>query len=570
MAQIKLKNSVTPGSVPAGLSFGEVGVNITDKKIFIGNAVDATVTIYDPNLHVLSLNGLTGAVGLTSNSNITISQSGNTITFVGLTAHGRTGSVQFNNGSGGLTSSTSIEFSQTNNQFSITGATFRVGSATRGTQIYTSGVNNYIKAINGFLIIDSSAGGVGIGDYLSGVCGTSILIRSTSVDTITLRGSKTEITGNLGVSGNVYAPNIVNSVNGQTGDVTITASGGVTGIVAGSGISVSGQTGNVTISNNGVLSINGSTGAITNVAKTNAAQTFTPYQQFDGGVRASGGLTADTLRCGAGFFSNAVSLTDSTKLLTVAGGISANNLRIDGGATFNSIAYFGSTFTVDNSAGLATFRRIAYFGSDSGTLRIVHADAFASEYNANIVGNGSAVADTTHTLPATTGTLLNTNSSYVSSVNGQTGAVTNVARINEGNTFSVRQVMNSGITSANLYVSGGATFASAVVSDGGYRITSNAINARTGTTYSLLSTDNGKVITWNAASGSTLTVPSGLSIGFNVTVISIGTGSIGITGASGVTLNSFENKLKIAGQHAAVSIISYNNNVFNVAGGLTG
>ena len=201
--------------------------------------------------------------------------------------------------------------------------------------------------------------------------------------------------------------------------------------------------------------------------------------------------------------------------------------------------------------------------------RIVGVDALSSQYNSDIRANAGAAADTTHTLPAVTGTLLNTASSYVASVNGSTGAVTNVARINEGNTFSVRQVMNSGITSANLYVSGGATFASAVVSDGGYRITSNAINSRTGTTYSLLSTDDGKVVVWNATSGSTLTVPSGLSVGFNVTVISIGTGSIGITGASGVTLNSFENKLRIAGQHAAVSIISYNSNVFNVAGGLT-
>lgn len=249
----------------------------------------------------------------------------------------------------------------------------------------------------------------------------------------------------------------------------------------------------------------------------------------------------------------------------------------------------------------------------------------------------------------------------VSSVNGLTGAVTNVARTNEGNTFSVLQVMNAGITSASLYVTSGttlgtlsatstsntvdiiastdgaglriaqatsgassrtgairlgrastsafntylenvsgvftiyngvgntgtnlfnidttdaqfnvpiagATFSAAVVSDGGYRITSNAINALTGTTYSLLTSDNGKVITWSNAGGVTLTVPSGLPVGFNTTVIQIGAGAVGITG-SGTTLNSFEGKLRTAGQHAAVSIISYSSNVFNVAGGLTG
>jgi hypothetical protein len=49
---------------------------------------------------------------------------------------------------------------------------------------------------------------------------------------------------------------------------------------------------------------------------------------------------------------------------------------------------------------------------------------------------------------------------YVISIDGVTGAITNVARTNQGNTFSVCQVMNAGITTANLYVTSGATFAS--------------------------------------------------------------------------------------------------------------
>ena len=133
----------------------------------------------------------------------------------------------------------------------------------------------------------------------------------------------------------------------------------------------------------------------------------------------------------------------------------------------------------------------------------------------------------------------------------------------------------SGISAASIRVSGGvsgvtASFTGSVSTDSGYQITSSVINSQTGTTYTLLSTDNGKIITWNNnTQGVTLTVPSGLPVGFNTTVIQIGTGSVGITGSS-VTLNSFEGKLRIAGQHAAVSIISYSSNVFNVAGGLTG
>jgi hypothetical protein len=108
-----------------------------------------------------------------------------------------------------------------------------------------------------------------------------------------------------------------------------------------------------------------------------------------------------------------------------------------------------------------------------------------------------------------------------------------------------------------------------VSSDTGFQITSGAINSQSGTTYTLLGSDNGKVIVWNTASSATLTVPSGLAVGYNTTLIQTGTGGIGITG-SGTTLNSFEGKLTTAGQHAAVSLISYSSNVFNVAGGLTG
>jgi hypothetical protein len=67
MARLKIKNSVTPGSAPAGLSFGEMAVNIVDKKIFIGNAVEGVVTLHDQNNLVTSINGVTGAItGLTA------------------------------------------------------------------------------------------------------------------------------------------------------------------------------------------------------------------------------------------------------------------------------------------------------------------------------------------------------------------------------------------------------------------------------------------------------------------------------------------------------------------------
>ena len=93
MAKVLLKNSFTATSVPAGLSAGELAVNVTDRKLFVGNAVGGVVTLIDPNALVTSVNGASGAVGITAGSNITISQSGNTFTISSVGNTGATGAT---------------------------------------------------------------------------------------------------------------------------------------------------------------------------------------------------------------------------------------------------------------------------------------------------------------------------------------------------------------------------------------------------------------------------------------------------------------------------------------------
>jgi len=544
MAKIKIKNSVTSGSVPAGLSFGEVAINIPDKKIFVGNAVESTVTLYDPNNHVLSFNGLTGAVSF---SNYVASVNGVTgaITNVARTNQGNTFSVQ-QVMSSGITSSNLYVTS---------------GGATFDSQVSVTTTTNAI-------------------DVVATTDGTGLRIAQAT------SGSSARVGGiRLGRS-----------------------------TVVGSNVYLEGYVG-----------------------------TFRVYNGISGTVASTG-----------------------TKML---------ELSTSGGAIFD-IPIAGATFS--SSLGRITVQKSAYVGSDSGTVRIIGADALSTQYNSDIRANASAAADTTHTLPAVTGTLLNTASSYVSGICGATGNIVFVAGSNmtitrSGNTFTFASTASggsggggagftyaasapgspsigdrwidsdtgkeyvyvsdgsssqwiepvssngldgltytlasklyefggtgsfvklgvgttapaytlhvvgdsnftSGISAASIRLSGGvsgvtASFSGSVSTNSGYQITSSVINALTGTTYALLSTDNGKIITWNNnTQGVTLTVPSGLPVGFNTTIIQIGTGSVGITG-SGVTLNSFEGKLRIVGQHGAVSIISYASNVFNVAGGLTG
>ena len=203
-------------------------------------------------------------------------------------------------------------------------------------------------------------------------------------------------------------------------------------------------------------------------------------------------------------------------------GFSGDNLFVSGGATFASrIQGVGATFT--------------------GTVEID---------TGLILPNGQTIT------------------SAVTTVNGLSGSVTSIA-VTGANTFTGLQTMNAGITSSTLYVSSGATFAGTVSSDTGYRISSSAVNTQTGTTYSLTASDNGKIITMSNGATSTVTLIAGLPVGFNSTIIQLGTGQVGFTAASGVTLNSYASAFKISGQHGAAGVISYSSNVYNISGTLS-
>jgi hypothetical protein len=59
---VKLKNSVTSTNVPSSLVQGEVAVNVTDKKVWVGNAASGVVQIVGPGSTDLAVaDGGTGA-----------------------------------------------------------------------------------------------------------------------------------------------------------------------------------------------------------------------------------------------------------------------------------------------------------------------------------------------------------------------------------------------------------------------------------------------------------------------------------------------------------------------------
>jgi hypothetical protein len=92
-----------------------------------------------------------------------------------------------------------------------------------------------------------------------------------------------------------------------------------------------------------------------------------------------------------------------------------------------------------------------------------------------------------------------------------------------------------------------------------------SINDQTGTAYTLLASDNGKVVVLDNASAVTVTVPSGLGAGFNCSFVQKGAGQVSFS-ASSTTINNRQSHTKINAQYGVASIVAYAADTFVLAG----
>ena len=100
-----------------------------------------------------------------------------------------------------------------------------------------------------------------------------------------------------------------------------------------------------------------------------------------------------------------------------------------------------------------------------------------------------------------------------------------------------------------------------------------AINAQTGTTYTTVLADDGKLITCSNASAIALTSPPNSSvaygIGTQINIAQLGAGQVTITAGAGVTLNSSGTKLKLKDQYAVATCVKTDTNTWFVVGNLS-
>jgi len=98
------------------------------------------------------------------------------------------------------------------------------------------------------------------------------------------------------------------------------------------------------------------------------------------------------------------------------------------------------------------------------------------------------------------------------------------------------------------------------------------INAQTGTTYTLVAADAGKLITSSNGSAQTITVPPNSSVAFatgtQIIVQNIGSANATLAEGSGVTIQSKDSIKEIDGQYAAATLIKTATDTWSLIGAL--
>lgn len=100
-----------------------------------------------------------------------------------------------------------------------------------------------------------------------------------------------------------------------------------------------------------------------------------------------------------------------------------------------------------------------------------------------------------------------------------------------------------------------------------------ALNTQTGTTYTFVLSDDGKLCTFDNASPITATIPANSTvaygIGTQINLMQLGAGQVTIAAAGGVTLRSEGSKLKLKGQYAVATCVKIGTDTWVIVGNLS-
>jgi hypothetical protein len=254
-------------------------------------------------------------------------------------------------------------------------------------------------------------------------------------------------------------------------------------------------------------------------------------------------------------------------LTATAGGISATVADEKDLTLGNAVldAYF--KVAASSTAGSEDVRIVNTNGTDEAAIAItssaggVDVDAAAAK-DVNIAGGQVALVSKDNAASAISLTANQGSSEtiVVTNTQGTGAAAIELTSTAGGVTISTA---SSSATSVSGNLTGTSTNASS--NTGAISGFDAALNDQTGTTYTLVAGDNGKVVTLNNANAITVTIGTGLGNGFNCLLVQKGAGQVTIS-ASGTTVVNRSSETKTAGQYATVSVINIGSEQYILSG----